>query len=493
MIKVIILVSLAVISSLGVSVRGGETTPLTLPAVIARARANSVDAEVAAAELRSAYWAYRSYRSDLLPELSFAGTIPAYRQLYTSYMNEQGEYSFVGNNYLQMQGELRLTQSIWLTGGTVSVSTSLDFMRQLSGDPYNRYLSVPVALTLSQPLFGVNNVKWNRRIEPVRYREAKAAYMSATEDVAVRAIGYYFSLLMARENRNIASQNLENADKLYAVAVEKREMGQISKNDLLQMELNLLEARAELTTRESEERAALFQLSAFLDMEEEQLDIAPDLPETMPDIEIGFAAAYEKAIENNSFAPGQLRRQLEADRAVAEAKGDLRKINIYAQIGYTGTASDIAASYRGLHDNQIVEIGIEIPLVDWGKRRGKVKVAESNRKVVESRLRQEAQTFRQDLFLLVERFSNQSRQLQLAARSDQIAAARYATNVETYLIGRLSTLDLNDSRTTKDESRRAYINELYYYWLYYYQLRSLTLWDFATDSPISTEDFSAIL
>ena len=60
------------------------------------------------------------------------------------------------------------------------------------------------------------------------------------------------------------------------------------------------------------------------------------------------------------------------------------------------------------------------------------------------------------------------------------------------MIGRLSTLDLNDSRTTKDEARRQYINELYYYWLYYYQLRSLTLWDFATDAPIST-DFAGII
>ena len=233
---------------------------LSLAEAISRARSCSVDAEVAAAELRSAYWAFRSYRADLLPELSLSATIPSYRQLYSPYMNDRGEYSFVANDYLQMNGELKLTQNIWLTGGSLSVSTSLDFMRQLSSERYNRYMSVPVALTLNQPLFGVNNVRWNRRIEPVRFREAKAAFMSATEDVAVSAIGYYFALLLARENFEIARQNLENAQKLHEVAKEKREMGQISRNDLMQMELNELEARSQLTTCESAVRNASFQL-----------------------------------------------------------------------------------------------------------------------------------------------------------------------------------------------------------------------------------------
>ena len=33
---------------------------------------------------------------------------------------------------------------------------------------------------------------------------------------------------------------------------------------------------------------------------------------------------------------------------------------------------------------------------------------------------------------------------------------------------------------------------MFYYWYYYYQLRSLTLWDFPTDSPVEA-DFEAIV
>ena len=158
-----------------------------------------------------------------------------------------------------------------------------------------------------------------------------------------------------------------------------------------------------------------------------------------------------------------------------------------AQVGYTGTSNEIARSYRNLRSNQVVEVGVKIPILDWGKRRGAVKVAESNRRVVESRLRQETMDFNQNLFILVERFNNQQMQLDLAMRADTISQRRYDTNVETFLIGKISTLDLNDSQVKKDQARRDMVNELYLYWSYYFQLRSLTLWDYSRNRDIDAD------
>ena len=140
----------------------------------------------------------------------------------------------------------------------------------------------------------------------------------------------------------------------------------------------------------------------------------------------------------------------------------------------------------------MVEIGFSIPILDWGKRRGQVKVAQSNRELMESQLRLETQNFSQDLFILVERFNNQQLQLDIANRADTIAQQRYDTNVETFMIGKISTLDLNDSQAKKDQSRQALVNELYLYWYYYYQIRSITLWNYATNTDI-TADIASIL
>lgn len=468
-----------------------EPTRLSLAEAMARARARSVDAEVALNQLRSAYWSYRSYRAELLPEVSLQATVPSYHRQYTPYMTSEGSYEFVRNNYLQMSGELSVTQNIWLTGGKVAVNTSLDFYRQFGSGAFNRFMSLPVAVTLTQPIFGVNTLKWDRRIEPVRYAEAKAGFLSATEDVATTTIDYYFSLLMARENYAIATQNLENAEHLYEVAKEKRDMGRISQNDLLQMELNLLDARTDLTNCQSTLKSNMFQLRSFLDMGED-VNIEPEVPSEVPEVEIHFADALDKALANNKFAKQMMRRQLEAQYAVAKAKGAQREINLFAQVGYTGTDRTLGGGYSNLRSNQVVEIGFQIPLLDWGRRKGQVKMAESQRRLVESQVRQETQNFNQNLFILVERYGNQLQQLRTARRADEIARRRYDTNVQTFLIGKISTLDLNDSRVKKDEARREYVSQLYRFWLYYYQLRSLTLWDFRTNTGIDA-DIDAIL
>ncbi|MBO4943627.1 MAG: TolC family protein, partial [Muribaculaceae bacterium] len=386
----------------------------------------------------------------------------------------------------QMTGELSVDQKIWATGGTLSLNTSLDFMRQLDDVKQNRFMSIPVALTLSQPIFGVNTTKWNRRIEPVRYEEAKAEFLSATEEVAMTAVQHFFNLLMARESLEIARQNLQNATKLHEVAKVKREMGQISQNDLLQMELNLLNATSDFTDCESSVKSNMYQLRSFLNYDE-TVDLQPVIPVTVPTVDVIYADALDRALANNKFAKNIRRRQLEADYEVAKAKGNMREISLYAQVGYTGTDKIFGRAYDNLRSNQVVEIGVKIPILDWGKRRGAVKVAESNREVVQSRLRQETLDFNQDLFILVERFNNQRKQLEIADKADEIAQRRYNTNVETFLIGKISTLDLNDSQTKKDESRKQYVNELFYYWYYFYQLRSVTLWDYEHATGIDAD------
>jgi outer membrane protein TolC len=126
-------------------------------------------------------------------------------------------------------------------------------------------------------------------------------------------------------------------------------------------------------------------------------------------------------------------------------------------------------------------------LLDWGKRKGQRRMAESNREIVQGQLRQQAQEFRQNIFVLTEQFNNQLAQLRIAEEADSIAGRRYHTNVETFKIGSISTLELSDAQTAKDEARRNRILQLFNFWYYYYQLRSLTLWDFERGESIDAD------
>ena len=194
----------------GVEQAGGKqggVMELTLEGAMDLACGQSVDAAVALNQLKSAYWQFRNYNS---------------------YQNADGSYGYVRSNWLGLSGELSVTQNIPFTGGTVSLSTGLDMTRQLGTGAYNEFMSVPVALTLTQPLFSVNTFRWDKKIEPVRYAESRAAYSEDMEEVKMNTITYFFNYILAVENLKIAEQNLENADKLYSIAQERRKIGQIS-------------------------------------------------------------------------------------------------------------------------------------------------------------------------------------------------------------------------------------------------------------------------
>ena len=154
-------------------------------------------------------------------------------------------------------------------------------------------------------------------------------------------------------------------------------------------------------------------------------------------------------------------------------------MSLFLSFGLSGQDNYIPEIFNNLRGNQVVNLGIRLPILDWGKGKGRVKMAESNREVVQSRIEKEKIDFKQNIFLQVESFNNQSKQLEIANETDRIAQKRYETSIDAFILGKIDVLNLNDAQSSKDEARRKYIEQIYLLWSYYYRIRSVTLYDFA--------------
>ena len=55
------------------------------------------------------------------------------------------------------------------------------------------------------------------------------------------------------------------------------------------------------------------------------------------------------------------------------------------------------------------------------------------------------------------------------------------------MIGKINVLDLNDAQKSKDEAKLKHITELYKYWNYYYNIRSVTLYDFVKQTDLEID------
>ena len=237
---------------------------ITLSEAIRLAQSQSLDAIVEKSKLRAAYWQYRNYKADLLPNVRLTGTLPRFNRSLSSYLKEDGTYKFVSSNSVSEQLSLEITQNLPLTGGQFSLQSQLERIDELDGDRCTEYMSVPFNVVFSQPLITSNPLRWDMKIEPEKYKQAQQQYAVGQEGIAMRTISYYFDLLLAKINVEIDRQNLENSEKLLQIAQGKRARGLISDNDVLQLRLNCLNASSSLIQTEQAYEQKMFVLRNYL-------------------------------------------------------------------------------------------------------------------------------------------------------------------------------------------------------------------------------------
>jgi outer membrane protein TolC len=78
--------------------------------------------------------------------------------------------------------------------------------------------------------------------------------------------------------------------------------------------------------------------------------------------------------------------------------------------------------------------------------------------------------------------------IEITKKADQVASERYNVAQNRYLIGKIDITNLNIALNEKDAAKRGYINALQSFWTAYYDLRGLTLYDFAEKRLLYTPE-----
>ncbi len=457
-----------------------EVNRLTLDDVIYIAKQQSPDAMIAKHRFRRSYWQYRSYKASYLPAVTLSGTLPNINNSINEITLPDGSEEYINQNFTKYSLDMSVRQRIGLTGGQIFLTSGLKRNDNTIGDDKNTaYNSTPINIGYSQPLLQYNSFKWDRKIEPLKYEEASRTYIENVEDVALTATSHFFNLLTAQIQIQIAKKNLHSYDTLYHIAEGRYNLGKIAENELLQLELNYLKAQAAEENAQLDYENVLFVLKSFLRITTDQpIELIP--PAETYHFDIDIEKAIDEALENSSTALGFDRRLLEAESNVNEAKMDGRiDAELFAVYGLTQTASDIKGSYISPLEQKQLSLGITVPILDWGKARGEIKMAESSAELTRTSIEQERIDFEQNIYLKIKQFAMQENQLFIAAKSDTVAQKRYEVTQQRYLIGKVNdVLELNNAQIDNDNAKKSYYQSLNTYWTNYYTIRKLTLYDF---------------
>ncbi len=485
-----ILLLIAATCGMGTVLHAQEALELTLQQTIHHAQEKSPDAQSARHSFRSSYWNYRYYRANYLPNLTLTSNPYLDRAINKVTMGD-GSVKFVEQNLLATDLTLSLTQNVPWTGGTFFVETSAQRIDLFSDDSHS-YQTSPVNIGYRQSLFGYNSLKWDRRIEPVRYREARKRYVETLELVAAAATQKFFALATAQSNYEIASTNYANADTLYIYARGRYDIGTISENEMLQLEINKLTEETNRMNARIEVDNAMQALRSYLGIQQD-VELKVRIEDFVPDLQIDLNEALMLAAQNSPDIENMQRRRLESESAVSQARANAGlKADIYLRFGLTQTADRWKNAWRNPMDQQYVSLSVSLPILDWGRGKGQVRVAKSNRDLVQTQVEQDKTDFDLNIRKLVKQFNLQAQRVHIAARTDTTAQRRADVARRLYLLGQSTILDLNASITEKDSARRNYVTALYDYWSLYYTLRSLTLYDFGQGRPLE-EDLERLI
>jgi outer membrane protein len=469
----------------------------SLQDVVDLAKDQSPSSKLASTNFTTKYWQYKVYQSNYLPQLSLNSVIPNLNRSISPITQPDGTTLFVRQSLISTSADLSLTQNIGYTNSQIFISSQvqrIDLIGKLPSTSYfgtpppsTNYLVNPIIFGIRQPVFGYNKLRWDMRIEPLKFDEATKQFNEDMEQIAIQATELFFDLLSSQMELSIQQKNVQNSDTLYKISLGRFNLGKIAENELLQMELNLMRAKNSLAQAQLDADLAMLKLANFLKLPSDQ-HIRLLEPNLVPNFKVDEKTALAEAQKNSQAVIAFQRKRLEAERDVTKAIRENRfSANLVASYGLTNSGTVFESQYSNALDQQQVSFGIQVPLIDWGRAKAQIRTMEAFQQYVDITVEQDEQSLRQEVLMLSKQFEMRRQKLIISERADTIAQKRYDISMKRYIIGKIGITDLNIALQEKDQAKLSYLSDLRQFWHTYFDIRRRTLFDFQANSVISNK------
>jgi len=417
-----------------------------------------------------------AFRKNYRPYLFSNGNIPSFNKDNFAVVQPDGTVNFLGRSQDNSYLNLGISQPLYLTGGTISLNTDLtrhdDLMRKSI-----RYNGTPFFIKLSQPLFGFNKLKWDKKIEPIKLREATFKYREDMEELKYEICRLFFRVIEAQENQRLAQVNLENSITNLSIEKRKTQIGTSTEDKVNYFEIRKLVNEQQVEEYKSTVKKNLLVLRSAIKSDDTGV-VQLQLPETLPAFNLNTDNVLSLAKSNLSSYISFERERFEALRNISDAKSKGRQINLTASYGLNNAENTIPAIYKNPNNQQRFNIGFSIPIFDWGRTKTGVEIAKIEQTKTDIANKIEEAKLITEITNLVSDMDDFKRNVARTLSIDTLSLKRYNAINRLYQLGRANLLELQAAQVEKDQARRNYVMALRQFWETYYLLKTKTVVDF---------------
>ena len=450
----------------------------------------ATDSSLAAQKYQSVYdasrYQYLSWQASRKPQFSLESTPVSYQRYMTQrYISDEDLDVYRQQRMFYSQAGIHATQIMESWGGEFYGSTQLGYLRTFGDDNQTQFMSVPIKVGYKQDLLFFNPLKWNRQIEPMKLTLAEKSLVYNVETTSEEVVEKFFTLALAQEQLRMAEEYLSSCDTIYSIAERRYRIASISKAELSILELQKTNARTTLANARIGRSRASQDLATYLGMDR-TTDIELIIPSVMQNLQIDAKEAIQYARENNP-------QYLSSREAVAEARRDAERarveknfsVSLDASIGLNQVADRFADAYRHLLSQDMATLTLSVPLKDWGKRKNAYLAARSTVEATERAEQEAARDTELDVALTVADFNERQDIVETASKALTIAEDAYAQTLQRFIKAQADAYSLSIAQSHWQTARQNQIASLQNYWLAYYHLRRLTLYDYQRHHPIT--------
>ena len=450
----------------------------------------STDSSLSAQKYQSVYdvsrYEYLSWQASRKPQISLQSTPVMYERYMTQrYVSTEDVDVYRQQRMFYSQAGISATQTMENWGGYFYGSTQLGFLRTFGDQNQTQFMTVPVAVGYKQDLLFYNPLKWAKKIEPLKLARAEKELVYGIETTSEEAVARFFTLALAQDQQRMAEEYLASCDTIYAIAERRYKIASIPKAELSMLELQKTNARTSLTNARIARNRAAKELATYLGMDR-ATDIELIIPSVIGSMHIDATEAIALARENNPTYLAKRQTTAEARREAERAKVEKNfSVSLDASVGLNQVADNFSEAYRNLLSQDKATITLSIPLKDWGKRKNAYLAARSTVDVAERAEQESARDIELEVALTVADFNERQSIVETSRQALTIAEDTYAQTLQRFIRAQANAYDLSLAQSHWQTARQNQIASLQNYWLSYFHLRRLTLYDYQHNKSIT--------
>lgn len=469
-----------------ISLLAQENLVLGLEASIALAKEKSLRTKSNYAFFESMFWRYKSASASRFASLNLNGSLPNLSRRINTITQPDGTILFIPQSNAVSALNMTIEQPIMPIGGSVFVSTGLNRI-DIFDQGLSYWQSTPLLIGINLPLFDFNRNKWNWRQEKLYYSQSGSQLAESMEQLSIDVTEAFFNWYTAELRYQNSVINVSINDSIFTISQGRYSLGKIAENELLQVELNLLNAQYQVTQTEFERKINADRLKLLIGISRGTHITADSLPKTI-DAEFPVDKAIAECLSNTSAI---VTFQINENNALMQMKDAGRKRyisgSVSATFGLNQTGVNFGDAYSGLLNSQTATVDFSIPLYNFGRAQADFRRAEKMVEATRADIDFAKANLELDIYSQVMNLEQLKTSAALSEKAYEIAMRRYDVTKNRFLIGKVDITNLTIAQSEKDGALFSYVETLRAYWRAYYTLRKSTLFDFIHNKKLIEE------